>query len=255
MIYKNKYCSYDDERCILRVKDGIEEFYKHFMYKDAHDYILDKEIDLRNEILSNEVYSMVLPDSMKILHKEAFWGMNMSSIEIPDSIELIEEEVFSNCTWLTKIVWPSAAKSIMKDTFFNCNALEEVSLPEGLLTIEDEAFRFCESLKKIVIPSTVEELGTGVFLCCIRLNEIHVPRSLYDKYKYNKNKDAYFNYSTFAEVIPYDEPVNKIDAADTKASNAIETVSLTTGRTKSYSGKIRTNLIAEKKKVNGKGGE
>lgn len=243
MRYENEYWVYDDETNLLRVKDGIEEFYEQFQRRDLYND-RDEEMEFSDEIN----YSLILPDSMKILHRGAFSGMHFSSIELPDSIQLIEHSVFSNCDWLTRIVWPSTVKCIKKETFFSCDALEEVSLPEGLLTIGEEAFKFCHSLEKIVIPSTVVEFGRHVFSYCTSLKSIHVPRLLYDKYDQN---DYYFVYGTLATVTPYDEPVKKSTVTNTKSekvtASTIEAVSATTKKFKSFSGVIRKNLIAEKK--------
>ncbi|KAA6353210.1 MAG: hypothetical protein EZS28_051263, partial [Streblomastix strix] len=66
-------------------------------------------------------------------------------------------------------------KSLGKEAFQGCLALEALSLPNKLTKIEDAAFQNCQSLKKLAIPSSVTNLGNYLFAGCTALQELSLP--------------------------------------------------------------------------------
>jgi len=243
MIYQNEFLSFNTETNFVTVKDGV-----NIMYSQITMHELYNEYGDGTELKDEMNYVLFLPDCMERIEELSLSGMNMSEIVLPDSITYIGASAFSCCDWLEKISWPRGARSINDNTFFMCKYLEKVDLPKGLTSIDTHAFECCFSLKEIVIPQTVQEFGKEVFKNCGSLETITIPKSLYEKYN---RRDAYFKCDTNAEVIVYDEPIststNAIKKRKTVVKDTIKTVSSSKKEIKSFNGKIRTNLIANKK--------
>lgn len=69
-------------------------------------------------------------------------------------------------------------KSIDEDAFSDCKRLSKIVLPEGLLRIEPFAFHRCKSLETLTVPASVTEIGDHAFDECMRLT-IRAPRGSY----------------------------------------------------------------------------
>ena len=78
-------------------------------------------------------------------------------------MEFIGEEAFSGCKSLKAISIPYAVTSIGKRTFYECQALENVTFHNLLTKIGEEALAGCCSLKKVRISESVTSIGTDVF--------------------------------------------------------------------------------------------
>ena len=243
MIYQNEFLSFNPETNHVTVKDGVNIMYSQITMHKLYNCYGDGT-ELKDEMN----YVLFLPDCMERIEELSLSCMNMSEIVIPDSITYIGASAFSCCDWLEKISWPSGVSCINYNTFFTCGQLKKVDLPKGLVAIGDSAFEGCCSLKEMVIPQTVKEFGNDVFKNCDSLETITIPKSLYEKC--NRN-DEYFKCNTNAEVIVYDEPIststNAIEKPKTIIKDTIKTVSSSKKEIKSFNGKIRTNLIANKK--------
>eukprot|EP00980_Cylindrotheca_fusiformis_P026737 scaffold17166_cov113-Cylindrotheca_fusiformis.AAC.2 len=92
-------------------------------------------------------------------------------IVVPETAKLlqIDEEAFSNCLSLRKVIFCSASTKLGEGVFFGCYGLFSVELPEGLQVIERNLFCFCEWLTKVKMPSSVIKIGDRAFYLCRRL--------------------------------------------------------------------------------------
>ena len=114
----------------------------------------------------NQDRQLVIPETLMdkpilAIGEFAFYGCNISEIEMPDSIEVIGKDSFNGSN-LTKLKCPANLKIIEETSFANCNHLAEVELNEGLEYIESSAFSNCK-FQDIVIPSTIIELYSYSF--------------------------------------------------------------------------------------------
>ena len=87
-----------------------------------------------------------LPESLKEIHKEAFYGCGLTEISIPDNVVKLQESCFSNCNKVTKI-------TISKDS--------------KLESIGTRAFYFAyaPSSRTIELPASLKEAGADAFKC------------------------------------------------------------------------------------------
>ena len=74
---------------------------------------------------------------------------------IPDSVVLIEKYAFYGCSELTYIVIPDSVTTINEYAFHSCTSLETIVISEKLDVINNFAFTKCESLKTIFNNSSL----------------------------------------------------------------------------------------------------
>ena len=128
---------------------------------------------------SYELEEVVIPESVKIIEKDAFsFCRNLSRVTMPETMERIDDSVFNFCEKLKSIRIPEGVKTLSWDTLQYCRSLEEIDLPNSLEKIEFNAITECSSLKKIDIPEGVEEIGGKQFSECDNLREISIPSTV-----------------------------------------------------------------------------
>lgn len=90
---------------------------------------------------------------------------------------IINHELFSECSKLTKIKIPKYVKKISNNSFKKCTSLVEVTFeePSSLLFIGAFAFKDCKLLTQITIPSNVLLIGKHAFENCTSLSQITIP--------------------------------------------------------------------------------
>lgn len=123
-----------------------------------------------------EVTTIILPEGITDIGKNAFSGCGITDITLPESIETIGNNAFSGCA-LERIVIPNNTISLGWFVFAHCNLLKEVILPESLQEIGCYAFLFCEALENIVLPDGIKKIGTEAFANCYNLVNVTLPDS------------------------------------------------------------------------------
>lgn len=120
---------------------------------------------------------VVLPEGLKTIGDNAFWGAELKEIYIPGSVEYIGEEAFAYCNELEKAVIGEGVEELGDSTFYHCKSLRDVSLPSTLKNINYFAFECCKSLETIDLPESLEEISDGAFIYS-GLRYITIPGSL-----------------------------------------------------------------------------
>ncbi|MBQ6263409.1 MAG: leucine-rich repeat domain-containing protein [Clostridia bacterium] len=87
-------------------------------------------------------------------------------IVVPDSVKTIEKNAFMYCSALEEIELPDSLETLGDQAFYRCSALKKVSVPEGLETLGYATFMFCEALEEVVLPKTLEEIRDYAFAHC-----------------------------------------------------------------------------------------
>jgi len=94
-----------------------------------------------------------LPDSLTTIERYAFQRCaNLESVHLPESVTSIADEVFSYCSSLKEINWPSGVNNIGWHQF-NGTALTEFTVPATVTLVESYAFKDCTKLEKLVFES------------------------------------------------------------------------------------------------------
>lgn len=154
----------------------------------------------------------VIPSSIEIIGKDAFYGMEaLSGIVFPESVKEIKNFAFFGCKGLRQIIIPESVISIEGNVFEDCSSLNEIKvdpantiydsrdncnaiieklsgtlisacnnsfIPSGVTTIGDRAFDGCSQLDEIIIPETVKKINDYAFSGCSGLKSILLPNSV-----------------------------------------------------------------------------
>jgi HEAT repeat protein len=109
----------------------------------------------------------------------AFWGCKeLTDVTLPKSVTTIGGGVFSFCSNLRRINFPSGITSIGTSAFQECAALTSIALPESVTNLGNFAFAGCKSLTNVTIPSRIGSIERGVFSSCTRLRHVTLPSGL-----------------------------------------------------------------------------
>lgn len=131
-------------------------------------------VSSRNEDYSSDINGVLFnKDKTKIIFYPC--GNKAQSYTIPDSVKIIGKNAFGGCEKLEKIIIPDGVIEIECDAFHGCRALEQIDLPDGLKIIGNGAFTFCEKITQVVVPDSVTELGATAFFGCFSLEKVKLP--------------------------------------------------------------------------------
>ena len=141
-----------------------------------------------------QLTSVKLPNGIKELGLDVFYGAPIPEIELPSSIRALNG-TFAN-SGIKSIVIPDGVTKIASRTFSRCSDLKTVVLPDSVTAIEEwsfdgsgiteikldniksignGAFKECESLKCVILPEGLESLGSSAFENCTSLEYAYIP--------------------------------------------------------------------------------
>ena len=135
--------------------------------------------------------SFYIPDSLKtvkvtgdVLSDYAFYGLNLTTVELTGEVETIGDYAFYGMMSLTSYAIPASVKKIGKYAFSECANLTSIDLSkaEGLETIGEHAFDCCDLLGygkdyELVLPASVTTLGAKAFYNCGSLKKVDLSAS------------------------------------------------------------------------------
>ena len=163
---------------------------------------------------SNHLKKIVLNDEITQIGSKAFYGCEISSIDIPASVTNIESQAFRMCAELasitvnennanyksidgnlyskdgtaliqyasgkveTALTIPSTVKTIGDYACSSSYDLTKVSIEYGVTSIGDFAFSNCWELSIVVIPESVTSIGEYAFANCWELRVADIPDSV-----------------------------------------------------------------------------
>lgn len=128
--------------------------------------------------LADDVTSIVVPDSVKIIGEGAFTHLMMESITLPAGLKEIPDYLLYGCSRLNSVKIPDGVTAIGAGAFEGCIALQEITGFENntnITSIGSHAFTKCENLKVVTLPANVKTMGDEVFAGCTELTEVHFP--------------------------------------------------------------------------------
>lgn len=110
--------------------------------------------------IAKDLHSIKLPEGLKEIGEQAFYGTGLVSIDFSEGLTYIGESAFAK-TQLESIVLPNGLTYIGESAFANTQ-LESISLPGGLTRIGAAAFSQTK-LKNVDIPDSVIDIGSEAF--------------------------------------------------------------------------------------------
>lgn len=129
----------------------------------------------REAFASSSLETAVLPDSLLIIEDGAFADSSLKSINIPDSVSVIGEEAFSG-TEITSITIPRFVISIGARAFEYIN-ISSIKIPGSVKIISEGMFNECRELHTVIIEGA-ETIGEFAFDGCKKLKNVSLPDTL-----------------------------------------------------------------------------
>lgn len=163
------------------------------------------------------VTSITIPESVKVIGKEAFDGcdaiktltvssshlqafdsLNLANVKdlytrppfyeqypvnaqihacLPEGTTSIEAGMFESCNWLTEFEIPEGVTEIGDSAFADCDYLTAITIPEGVTKIGDSAFQGA-GLTSVTLPASLKTIGTSAFADCANLTSITIPEGV-----------------------------------------------------------------------------
>lgn len=161
----------------VTIKDGTPSYGGDFSELKSKEYngakylgIRDNPYFLLNEITDKNATSCSIHDDTELIKDNAFSGCKyLTSITISDGVTSIGNEAFFNCCSLTSIAIPKSVIIIGYGAFDKCYGLTSITIPDSVTHIRNYAFFSCHSLTSITIPNSVTCIGEGAFYGCSAL--------------------------------------------------------------------------------------
>ena len=119
-----------------------------------------------------------MPKGVTELADNAFWGFGAETIVLPSTLRVLNRESFRNCEQLENITIPEGVEIIPEQCFDGCKSLTNIVLPSTLIKIQGFAFHDCRLLESITIPEGVEIIPEMCFSRCMCLTNIILPSTI-----------------------------------------------------------------------------
>lgn len=153
---------------------------------------LDLSYTTMAEIVDNSfygnkyLYSVKLPDTLTSIGNNAFAdAKKLISINFPASLSKIGEGAFLSCTSLENVDLKDTKITVLnKQVFSDCSSLTKIVLPDSLLIMENSVFSYCISLEEITLPDKFQAIGTFVFAGCSKLKKVNFNNQIQSIYHY-----------------------------------------------------------------------
>lgn len=164
------------------------------------------EIIGRDAFMSNqELVDLVLPDSVRVIEGQAFWGCsNIETVRFPAQLESVGDRAFAYCYNLADIQLPDTVKHLSRNSFertqwendlpagiiyfgdvvFGCKYNEDDERPvdlvirEGTKYIADDAFNNQWSIQTVSLPGSLIEIGSSAFRDCDGITTVSIPEGV-----------------------------------------------------------------------------
>ena len=139
-----------------------------------------KPVTTIGDFSSSEISRVFVSDSVTSIEDNAFsWCYDLTRVVFAEGslLKYVGNSAFGCCENLNSIEIPASVTTIGNEAF-NFSGLTSINIPEGVTTIGDNAFYYCESLTSIEIPSSVTSIGVGAFEGCGGLTSIEIPSSV-----------------------------------------------------------------------------
>ena len=106
------------------------------------------------------ITSVIIPNTVTSIGKDAFRHNNLTSVEIPDTVISIGDYAFY-FNKLTSVTIPNSVTSIGNSAFYG-NNLTSVTIPNSVTSIGNSAFHD-NNLTSVTIPNSVTSIGSRAF--------------------------------------------------------------------------------------------
>ena len=144
--------------------------------------------EIKQEMIPQEVTSVVLPKSCRVVADNAFNSCSrLSSLEVQSPLDSIGESAFKDCSSLTEMDFSRGLCEVYHHAFHGCKKLVSIRLPYtmheesdslDLTYIDWGVFHGCDRLEWFAFSPNLREVGKTIFQGCSSLDLFIVPDSL-----------------------------------------------------------------------------
>ena len=120
---------------------------------------------------TSKLTGLRIPEGVKVIPYGCFNGSGIASVEIPDTVTTIERYAFQSCRNLTAVHLPESVTKIADEVFTYCSSLSEINWPSGADTIGWHQFSGT-ALKEFTVPATVAQVQSYAFKDCAALEKV-----------------------------------------------------------------------------------
>ena len=141
----------------------------------------DFEIDSKGKLVryKGSAKDVVIPDSVKVIGKEAFYRSGVVKVKVPATVTEIEEQGFAYCRELAAVEFedaqtkPSKLAKVGESAFSRTGALKEIVLPRSVTHLGQEVF-YDSGIEKAALPVGLTEIPEMTFMKAGRLKDVTV---------------------------------------------------------------------------------
>ncbi len=141
-----------------------ESFLRQFDYVLIQDGMCVNQRDSCLLLYTGTAEQVTVPDGVKKIGRQAFYGTKIKRAVIPDTVTEIESAAFMSCRDLTDVRLPASMNDTMGiELFRGCEKLDHVIFPNGMTRVPEHTFDSCAALREITLPDTVTTIGEYSF--------------------------------------------------------------------------------------------
>ncbi|MFC2608496.1 MAG: leucine-rich repeat domain-containing protein, partial [Peptidiphaga gingivicola] len=141
----------------------------------------DFEIDGKGKLVryKGSARDVVIPDSVKVIGKEAFYRTGVVKVKVPATVTEIEERGFAYCRELAAVEFedaeakPSKLVKVGESAFSGTGALKEIVLPRSVTHLGKVAF-YDSGIEKVALPAGLTEIPERAFMKAGHLMDVTV---------------------------------------------------------------------------------
>ena len=155
------------------------DLYRDYDYNNNGTLLKIKNIKIESNQIT--IPSSINGKTIKTIYSNVFSDFEFNNdklitLIIPSTIIKIHDNAFSNCNFIEKVVFDSASKleEINEGVFSYCTNLKEIVFPTTLKKIEKDSFLECKSLTKIILPKTIKFISALAFYKCENLEGFYI---------------------------------------------------------------------------------
>lgn len=136
--------------------------------------------------LTQELKSVIIPNSVTAVEQDAFSESSLESVTIPASVKAMHCYAFRQCKNLKNLLGDSHFISKDRKFLFDANSMipmmlfhfagrddESYEIPEGIQAIENYAFYGCDKLKSITFPQSLTFVAGVAFEGCNNMEALY----------------------------------------------------------------------------------
>lgn len=105
----------------------------------------------------------VVPDPVKAIGEDAFYGAQLEGISLPGTLTEIQSNAFSKCSHLKAIDLPADVTALGTFAFMNCSSLSTIDIPDGVEELGMFCFGYCANLRECRLGASVRKIESSAF--------------------------------------------------------------------------------------------